>query len=194
MTTVKPEVERLAKIDELCQELYEANTMFTPLYPWVFVLVCQKAQQVGGIYLPETQNKPMHEGIVLSTWKDKVFEKRVATSDGKHATRFETKRSEMMVGDHVVFHHSAGQQAWGYDLARFRVVMECDWDMQTYGGGIVGRIEYTDAKTKPINLLREMLDKYIGLTQYELDDLSQKVEERFIVVDREAGSVTLSGV
>ena len=182
--------ERLAKIDGLCQELYEANTMFTPLYPWVFVLVCQKAHQVGGIYVPEKQNKPMHEGIVLATWRDKVFERRVATSDGKHATRFETKRSEMMLGDHVAFHHSAGQPAWGYDPARFRAVRECDWDMQTHGGGIVGRIEYADAKA-PLELLQQVL---LDKADIKIAELMRKIEDRFVIVDREAGSVTLSGV
>jgi co-chaperonin GroES (HSP10) len=186
--------ERVAKIDEMCQELFEANKMFTPLYPWIFILVCQKTQRVGHIITPDKQNKPVHEGIVLAVWEDKVIEKRRATSDGKHETVFETKRSELMPGDHVVFHHSAGQPAHGYNPDRFRVVRECDWSMQTHGGGIVGRIEYDDEKTASVLKLIRLIAEQGVVNDRPVADLPATITERFVVVDREAGSVTLSGV
>jgi co-chaperonin GroES (HSP10) len=171
--------ERVAKIDEMCQELFAANTMFTPIYPWIFVMVCQKAQQVGGIYLPEKQNKTAHEGIVLATWKEKLIGGR-----GEYVS----VRSEMRLGDRVTFHHFAGQPIPGYDSDRFRVVKERDWKEE---GGIFGRIDYADADTKPIEQLqRVLLDK----ANIKIAELMGKIGDRFLVVDREAGSVTLSGV
>jgi co-chaperonin GroES (HSP10) len=191
--TATPSVEsRLQLIDTQCAQLFSENKMFTPMYPWVFVLVCTKAQQVGSIILPEKQNKTIHEGIVLATWKDKLVERGTISKDGIRLTRCEVLKSEMHLGDHVVFPHFAGQPIPGYDVDRFRVVKECAWKEE---GGIFGKIDYAGEHTKPTVELMQMLSAWIsdGATEEELVLLQAKIDDRFMVVDRETASITLSG-
>ena len=76
----------------------------------------------------------------------------------------------------------------GYDSDRFRVVKERDWKEE---GGIFGRIDYADADTKPIEQLQQVL---LDKADIKIAELMGKIGDRFLVVDREAGSVTLSGV
>src|ERR1039458_7804280 len=150
--------QRLMQIDELVEQLFQANTMFTPLYPWIFVMVCRKAQKVGLIYTPDVQNKVVHEGIVLAIWRDKYLEK-TTTKDGIKHTHFETLRSELQLGNRVVFQHFAGKPVPGFDTDRFRVVKERDWHA-TNEGGIFARIEFADDHTKPLTELRAIFEAH----------------------------------
>jgi co-chaperonin GroES (HSP10) len=191
--------DRLKLIDVLCEGLFKENKMFTPLFPWVFVLVCKKAQKVGHIFLPEKQNKVAHEGIVLATWNQKLMERGTITKEGVRMTRCEVLHSEMQLGDRVLFHHWAGKPVPGYDTDRFRVVRETHWS-DTKDGGIFAKINIEDASTQPLEQLIGMVQEAMpeeGLAYYDSKMaalLKAKVDDRFVVVDRESGSVTLSGV
>ena len=183
--------ERLEIIDRQCEALFHENRMFTPMYPWVFILVCEKEQQVGHIILPGKQNKTVHEGIVLATWKDKEVDRGITHYDGRKVTRHEILHSDMTLGDHVIFHHWAGLPAPGYDADRFRVVRERDWK-ETEQGGIFGKIEYADAQTAPIAQILEMIQNATG--DWDASRLvTSQIDDKFVVVDRESKSVTLSG-
>jgi len=193
--------ERLEIIDRQVEALLHENQMFTPMYPWVFVLVCQKEQQVGHIILPGKQNKTVHEGIVLATWRDKEVDRGITHVDGRKVTRHEILHSQMKLGDRVVFHHFAGQPVPGFDADRFRVVRELDW-REDQQGGIFAKIEYAEDRTKPTAELIASFESWLASTQSECAQedleaariaLQDKIDDRFVVVDREAKSVTLSG-
>lgn len=186
--------ERLAMIDTLSEALFSANKQFVPLYPWVFVLVCAKEQRIGSLILPEKQNKTVHEGIVLATWNNKLVERGIVHKDGQRLTRCEMLRSEFIPGDRVLFHHYAGAPVPGYDVDRFRVVRECDWQ-ESKQGGIFMKMTVDEDQTKPLKQLQELLGPFIqdALTEEELSMLAAKIEDRFLVLDRLAPSVTLSG-
>src|SRR5262245_13517020 len=93
---------------------------FAPAYPWVFVYVLQREHKpLGRIILPHDKNKPMHEGVVLATWRPRI-------KMSKAGKEIEV-RSELCPGDHVLFHHWAGQPVADFDEKKFRIVREADW-------------------------------------------------------------------
>ena len=145
--------EVLEQIDELTQELYKCHQHFVPMYPWVLVMLCTKEQEYHGIILPENQNKIVHEGIVLSTWQQKIFERGHVTVDGIRRTRCEVEQSELSFGDHVLFQHYAGKPVPGFDRDRFRIVKEKNWSF-TDDGGIFAYVRYPqDHLDKPLEEL-----------------------------------------
>jgi co-chaperonin GroES (HSP10) len=168
------ELERLEfRLDILTQELYKRGRCFTPLYPWVFVRVLKKDQATqSGVILPAIeQNKTIHEGIVLATWKPK-----------------EGKSTRLMPGDHVLFPHWAGLPIAGYSIERYRVIREEAWK-ENEQGGIFARVEYenTTIERKLVELLEE------GLPNGRFDRLAERIMQQFLLVDRDGESVTLSG-
>lgn len=192
--------EKLAEIDKLCQEVLTENRVFIPMYPWVFVLVCKKEQKVGSIWTPDNkQNKPTHEGIVLATWQSKTVERGHMTRDGVRLTRCEVLHSDLRPGDRVLFPHWAGKPVPGYDTDRFRVVRETNWSFGQ-DGGIFARIEIHDEWTKPVRDMLEMIGQthtgkaWPALAPEETRLLEEQIGDRYVVVDREVGSLTLSGV
>lgn len=179
--------EKEQLVDRLTQELYRAHRGFTPRYPWVFVRVLHKEQQVGRIVIPETeQNKPMHEGIVLAVWPPFIESK---TMNGQRVTVFQ--ESDLHPGDHVLLPHWAGLPVVGYRDIRYRIVKELGWDAST-DGGICATVGYDEPNRKPIEKLKAFLSSAIR-DGFTWEGMLPKLEEQFLIVDRDAGSVTLSG-
>jgi co-chaperonin GroES (HSP10) len=206
MTSLSVE-QQLVALDTLQQLVYKGHREMTPMYPLVLVLVLSKEQTrmtalppkdsglVAGIVLPESkQNKPMHEGIVLATWNEKVVERGTINKDGERMTRCEVLRSELKPGDHVLFHHWAGMPIHGFDDQRFRMVRECEWH-ETQQGGIVGVLHYSERENEPLTAL---LEQYQGEWNSELGEFASplslaKLRDRYLVIDKETQAVTLSG-
>lgn len=191
--------EYLEEIDKLCQDLFERTRSFTPMYPMVFVLVCQKTQKIGHIITPEKQNKTVHEGIVLATWPDKIVERGTVNKDGIRLTRCEVLKSECRLGDRVLFHHYAGcPPPDPYDKDRFRFVRERDWQ-ETNQGGIYAKVNYDEAELSPIDGVIDLVHEAVpeaGLGYYDTaiaSLLRAKIADKFLVVERDTHSVTLSG-
>jgi len=190
--------DRVAQIDVLCQSLFEHNRMIVPMYPWCLVLVCSKAQKIGLIHTPDKQNKTVHEGIVLATWSDKVVSRGTTHQNGVRVERDEVLHSEMNLGDRVLFHHFAGAPVPGWNPDRFRLVKERDWEAQNIGG-IFAKLQINEDLTRPLEQLIELVHDATpeeGLAYYDskmASLLKAQIEDRFLVVDRASGSVTLSG-
>ena len=175
--------ESLATIEEAAGNLFRMGRMFRPMFPWVFVYVLQKEQKSGQIILPTDQNKPMHEAIVLATW-----EKNTRVDKKNRLGVFE---SELTAGDHVLIHHWAGYPISNYDAKRFRLVRELDWH-ETKQGGIVGVIEHlpTSERENLLELVSHQNSEWDG----DMEKITDTILQRYILVDKKAGSVTLSGV
>jgi co-chaperonin GroES (HSP10) len=169
-----------AAVDELTQELFRRNRAFVPLYPWVFVRVCKREQQRSGIWLSSAvQNKTVHEGIVMATW-------------GERQTKHGLAATALSPGDHVLFHHFAGVPIEGYDRDRYRVVRELDWDPVNQGG-IFATVEYDGVR--PLAVMEELVKAAINDEYPERAFLHTvaEIDERFILVDKQRRSITLSG-
>ena len=168
------------------------NRIFTPMYPWIFVRVLQREQKVGSIYMVEgpKQNKPMHEGVVLATWQPcqrPIKGKLVDLSP------------DVKPGDHVIFNHWAGLPVVGYNDKHFRIVKERDWSTDKEGG-IVGLIEsdVTPEEELTNQLIDIMKAKYplqlLDNPRQQLHALAEALLKKYIVIDRDKPSVTLSGL
>lgn len=179
--------EKEQLLDRLTQELYQAHRGFAPKFPWVFVRVLKKEQERGGIILPDSeQNKPVHEAIVLAVWPSFIESK---TKNGHRITVY--KESELSPGDHVLLPHYAGLPVRGFKEQQYRIVKELGWDASV-DGGIFATVGYSEPDHKPAEKLRKLLLNAMG-TGFELEDLLAKIQEQFLLVDRDAHSVTLSG-
>lgn len=195
------------QLNALAQELYqESNRMFRPLFPWVFVRVLKKQQQVGSIFLPDIdQNKTVAEGIVLATWSP--FEQTTSSRVYCDICGYEVircqhqgcnsplrygvvKRSAVKPGDHVLFSYWSGLPITGHKPEYYRVVKETDWSKDK-DGGIFAKVEYSNKSTGPLEKLEQLVWKYSDMIPDE--ELAQKIEEQFLLVDRDGESVTLSG-
>jgi hypothetical protein len=195
-------------INERVQELYErSNRKFTPTYPNVFCMVLEREQKIGSIWTPDTsQNKPMHEGIVIATWKPFMQERGSVDDEGNVITRVVMRKSALTPGQHVLFHHSAGYPAWGFNPKKYRTVKEEGWVNEDHGGGIVAVVEYDEPNTSPRAVLYQIIHEFITSgeaedwhfnAQYEHDMLEEllihKVEDKLLLIDKKQQSVTLSG-
>jgi hypothetical protein len=197
-----------SEVNELAQFLYEnSNRMFVPMFPWIFLRVLSKAQKVGQLFVPSAQNKTVHEGIVLATWRPFNEEITKRDAEGRTFTRVVQRASDLKPGDHVLIPHWAGLPIDGFSAQHYRVVKEQEWSKDK-DGGVFGVVEYDEPNTRPISLLREMLGDFLSgvydepdclrgaegsdLTK-EMSLLAAKIEERFLLIDRDQASLTLSG-
>jgi len=169
-------------VEQLARLAYEKyNRSFVPCYPWTFIRVLPKNQIMqNGVYLPADQNKTVHEGIVLCTWKPFTNAKGVE------------KVCTVKPGDHVLFNHFSGVNIEGYSRMLYRVVRSEDWK-ENEQGGIFATVEY-ESKDSGFGILTELIRK----NRYELEmsdstELAKIIADRFLLVDKEATSVTLSG-
>jgi co-chaperonin GroES (HSP10) len=173
----------LAKeIDQLLnKQLRESNISVQPCFPWVLLRVCKKEQERNGLWLPDsTQNKTLHEGIVLSTWQPC---QRVQSGYTINLS------SELRPGNHVLFNHFAGVPLEGRSSG-YRLVKECNFAVAEEGG-IIATVEYQELYSSPTAKLRALLDQNQEWAFH--DTLIEKITERFILVDRDTPSVTISG-
>ena len=176
--------EKERQLNALAFELMDENRRFTPMYPWVFVRVLNREWKTpGGIVLPgPTQNKLVAEGIVLATY---VPGERWI---GRRSPRKVQVECPVKVGDHIGFNHFAGVPIEGYDRERYRVVMANDFDPVNQGG-VLFTIDYDDQDTSPQQKLRTTLFD-MGVPIVTIDAVLQK----YILVDKDACSITLSGL
>jgi co-chaperonin GroES (HSP10) len=184
---------------DLALELYDANRQFKPMPPWVLVHVLPKINKIGTLYVPDKQNKTIHEAIVLATWASYTDELGIITTPyGIKNTRTIERRSKLATGDHVLFPHWAGLPVSGLDERTYRIVKEQEW--ATDGeGGIFATVDYDDASTEPVATIRNMIWDCI-----EAEDMTNarelaaliaaRIEDRFLLVDKERKSMTVSGV
>jgi co-chaperonin GroES (HSP10) len=170
-----------------------------PKKGWVLIRVLDREQTTaGGIVLPRAeQNKPMWEGIVLATWAPWTEEKIIRDADGKTHVRVIQHTSELERGDHVLIDHWAGVPVEGDSKidTKFRLVKEAD---DPNLGGVKAIVEYAEKSTRPHEIITELLSQVdLDVNSAEFESLcrlaASKIEDRFILVDRDRQSVTMSG-
>jgi co-chaperonin GroES (HSP10) len=189
-------------LQQLTQQLYErGNRQVRPVFPWVLLRVLSKEQKIGSIFCPDVDhNKTTHEGIVVATWLPWTKELGVIEQNGVKKTRSVEMRSNLELGDHVLFHHWAGLPLRGLDDKYWRVVKEVDWSPMNEGG-IFATVQYDEKDAKPENLLKVLLAETLAGVgpEGEIDAeqltalMAARIEERMLLIDRAAHSVTLSG-
>jgi co-chaperonin GroES (HSP10) len=156
---LKTELEvREEKFGKLAIEIYEYNERrIQPTWPWVLIRTVPKEQKYGGLYLPDSagsaqQNKPLHEGIVLVTWKphwSRVRGKMTGNEFSSETREHEIWReSDFKPGDRILYPGFAGLPVNFLDAQKYRIVREWTFDPN---GGCLGIVHYDgDKKYKPI--------------------------------------------
>jgi co-chaperonin GroES (HSP10) len=180
--------EQEDQLSTLAQELFNSGERaFTPMYPWVLVRTLQRDGFYKGlIALPEhEQNKVTHEGIVVATWKPRLVEKgtKQSSPDGKVLTKATIQKSQLVIGQHVLYPHWAGQPAFGFSPALYRLVKECDWEAHK-DGGIVGVIEYDDAEDSVMGQLTNIL----GIDEEGIA-LAHRILDKFCMIDKDRKAI-----
>lgn len=108
------------------------------------------------------------------------------------------RESALKPGDHVLFPHWAGVPIEGYSRKHYRVVKEEGWK-ETQDGGIFAHVEYTPANTTPEEELKklliadQLLVMFVRMREADIDSLVELISKRFLLIDRDAKSITLSG-
>jgi co-chaperonin GroES (HSP10) len=181
------------EIDELALELFTTHeTQFIPTHPWVFVRILPREQLYKGlIVLPDnkSQNKPVHEGIVLSTWLPFTHRWR-EQHNGEWIDCEKEIHTDFEIGDHVAYPHWTGMPAPGWDERYYRLVPE---HTRTHRGidmnaVIYGKIEY--AKESVRDKLMELTQDNSETSFYAIADIIMK---EFDVVPKQQYSRTVSG-
>lgn len=131
----------------------------------------------------------------------KLYSHQVEQTEPIKVTRTIQMRSELTPGQHVLFPHWAGLPVVGYSDKHYRIVKEESSQSQNEGE-IVATVDYDEANTKPrqqvIEMLSEalyesgMLDDEVGRSEFAAMFLA-KMEQRFLLVDHDMNSLTLSG-
>lgn len=144
------DVEKLEKkLSDVVRQIYEAGEIrFTPKYPWVLVRVLPKAQEsLGGIWLPQNQNKVMYEGIVLATWRP--FDAEQKWNEETNAYDVVRRFSQLQVGQRIGFPHYEGLPIRHFDEQKYRLVREEVNLKDNPNCGVLGWVEYDgDRKLK----------------------------------------------
>jgi hypothetical protein len=117
--------EKERELDRLAMDLYEKHeAQFTPTHPWVLVRVMPREQFTGLLWLPDTkQNKPIHEGIVLTTWEPFTKHWR-EKHNGEWIDCQAEISTDFKAGDHVTYHWSSGMPVPGMSEKMYRLVPE----------------------------------------------------------------------
>ncbi len=174
------------KIDEAVLDEYaQSDKRIIPVFPWVLVRTLKREHQVGLVITPERQNKPMIEGIVVEVWREPPA--RFYNVNSSRWEKPELYESELHIGDHVLFQYSAGMPAWGYDPGEWRLVKECNWEKNNEGGIVAVIREDDDISDQ----LRQMVQESHTASGPELAEL---IMDRYILIEKDKPSITLSGV
>lgn len=130
---------------ELHAEYHTEYAEWYPKFPWVLVHVLPREQRIGSLWVPgdaKHQNKVTLEGVVVRLWK---------------ADHLKVK-SELKIGDHVLFPHWVGQPFADRSAQDFKVIREYIPDYQGTqidDGHIFSTLDYTD-KTIDTELEKEI--------------------------------------
>jgi co-chaperonin GroES (HSP10) len=194
------------ELDRLALELFTKHeSQFTPRFPWVLVRVLPREQQVGRILIADGKhsNKPVHEGIVLTTWQPYTTVKTKSYLTYSYTEATATRHTDdivtrhecpVTVGDHVCYPHWCGQTVPGWDEKQYRVVpTHANTALGIEPNGIIlGTLTYPKESVK--ERLEDILDN--GFTTVNFSPVNKavrKILEEFDVVYKEKGSKTLSG-
>jgi|SRR5882724_356654 len=118
------------EIAELVEQMYrETDRIIEPLYPWVLVRPLPRSAVTASklIVMPDVQNKPNLESIVLVTWKpfwENVEKENTKTGDVLKVRVW--NESDLKPGDHIIHPHHVGLPDSFLDEKTYRLIREED--------------------------------------------------------------------
>lgn len=192
------------ELDRLAAELFRNHeSQFIPRRPWVLVRVLPREHYyMNRILLPNTksQNKPVHEGIVLQTWEPYTTQKT------RHHNNYDfgvgviciddvvtVHTSEFVAGDHVCYPHWAGQPIPGWDERYYLCVPEqVNEDVGIDASRcILGKLNYP--KESVSDQLALIMARAILIEDKPLETITATILEQFDVIPKNQSGKTTSG-
>lgn len=142
------------ELSKLCMDIAElglGGRRFIPKHPYILVRVLPKDHvTLGGIYLPDKlQNKPVYEGIVITTWRPYTEKRYKTLPSGQEETITIDHESHVSSGQRIAFAHIEGLPVGDWlDDRYYRLVREgTDQNNWPYMG-VFGILDYEgDAET-----------------------------------------------
>ena len=125
---VEKEVKAERKFTNLVERLYaETERYIQPLKPFILVRTLPRSTvTAGGILMPEKQNKPNIEAVVLAVYKPYWEKVDKVSEDGKHSDISVYNECDIKVGDHIIMPHFVGLPDSFLDEREYRLIKEDD--------------------------------------------------------------------
>src|ERR1035437_437259 len=195
ITTVEQHVKEAVskrEMTDLVQRVYaETERIIQPLKPFILVRTLPRSTvTAGGVLMPEKQNKPNIEAVVLAVYKpyvEKVFEHAFVENVGwvdRDISVF--NECDIKVGDHIIMPHFVGLPDSFLDEREYRLIKEDD------ATAVLHYREKGELRKLLIDCIRALRSepKYISL----LEGTADKIIDTFDLVPKEIQSRTTSGV
>jgi len=123
------EAKLKSEMTELVTRMYaETERYIQPMPPFLLVRTLPRSTvTAGGILMPEKQNKPNIESVVLAVYEPywEVAETRVR-EDGKTEDVSVLNTCDIKVGDHIIHPHHVGLPDTFLDEREYRLIAEDD--------------------------------------------------------------------
>ena len=189
-------IEESNVLREAVDKFYSTRAVnLRPLPPYVLVRALPKSQKVGSLWLPDKQNKVIHEGIVLATFKPywRVLH-GTAQHDGEDYDEQILVQPSVKVGDLILFQHFEGIPVehvifrTPYFKTQTYILVGDDPNKEAGRRGIIGVLEEAQEETSV--LLAKVLEENADAN---LEVIVDAIIERFVISPIEETSRTTSG-
>jgi len=172
------------------QKVYaETERYIEPMPPFIFVRTLPRATITSsGIILPEKQNKPNIEGIVLAVYKPFWEKVEKVTENGVKSDISVYNECDIKVGDHVVLPHHCGLPDSFLDEREYRLIREDD---------AIATVHYREKGWLEKELKDLMLHQTVEVQRDDAETIIRFIirllQDKFDLVPKEILSRTTSG-
>jgi len=188
-SAVAKEAKLKSEMTELVMRMYEDTERYLqPMKPFLLVRTLPRSVvSSGGILLPEKQNKPNVESVVLAVYEPYWEKVDKISEDGKHFDISVYNECDVKVGDHIIHPHYVGLPDSFLDEREYRLIKEDDAVcILHYRGKDELRKAVIDCM---LETLKQPIDNRTVLNGYV-----EALMEKFDVVPKIMHSKTTSGV
>lgn len=181
------EAKSKREVTEMVERAYASTERhIQPLKPFLLVRTLPRSTSMGGvIVLPEKQNKPNLEGVVLAVFKpywEKVEE--TCKEDGKHYDISVYNECDVKVGDHIVFPHFVGLPDSFLDDQEYRLIKEDD---------AIAVLHYREKDATLKEVVSILLEHSRDKITHRYNSMAKALMEKFDLVPKGLTSQTTSG-
>jgi len=164
--------------EEVGKMYRETDRILEPLYPWVLVrpLPRSNTTKSGLIYMPEKQNKPNLESVVLATWKP--FWEHVGkenTTTGEVLAVKVWNESDVKPGDHVIHPHHVGMPDAYLEEHSYRLVREED---------ICSTLKYHHKDWLAQQVADSIINAGMGMAMGKVPKIVEEIMQNFDIVPK----------
>src|ERR1035437_4068038 len=191
ITTVEQHVKEAVskrEMTDLVQRVYaETERIIQPLKPFILVRTLPRSTvTAGGILMPEKQNKPTIEAVVLAVYEpywEKAYERALIPAEDRDISVW--NECDIKVGDHIVMPHFVGLPDSFLDEREYRLIKEDD---------AIAVLHYREKGELHDMVRAVMLDefKFNDSNSKMLDKITDAILKKFDVVPKVIYSKTTS--